>query len=232
MRFRTPKQSDKFVATKHHTMLLTSASPMQRIPAKSRFLPLLGIALIFMMAGCEKEPVAPPSLPDPAPDISYIDLKHRAITRGANGALLDLNNDKRPDIYFGVQLVGDPINKVDKNQWIIVSDSRTRLAVNTDDQVPALPNGFSIPVEDFDGYSWYESIESTLMERIDDVNGIIGWRGSWLGITKKYLPFQIGTATGLYNGWIELTVDAQQQQVTLHRAAVSTTAGKAIVAGK
>jgi hypothetical protein len=146
--------------------------------------------------------------------------------------LIDLNKDDRADVFFGVTLVGDPINKEDKFRFNIITSILTSIPVNNHEQTPVFRRGIKIPLNDFGMYNWYNASEITLMEKIISENGSILWVGNWLAANRNYLPIQIlGVNNQRFNGWVELTADAAGERLILHRAAISKVSEKEIVAG-
>ena len=90
---------------------------------------MLLIITVFS-AGCKKEHNTTPPPKDTSPEMAYTDLKDEEIQSNRGPFFLDINKDEYRDIFFGTQLVGDPINKIDKVQFLISSDILTSLPVN------------------------------------------------------------------------------------------------------
>lgn len=190
--------------------------------------------LVISIISCHKETTIPgdqkPPV-DPNPEMTYVELNDRVIEYGAPSEVLDINSDGAYDLIFGVLLVGDPIYKVDKYQFMVLASFYTNLPVNDYEQVPVLNKAQSIPVGDFNGFTWYNAPGVTLLEKNIFNNGNITWRGPFIGAVKSFLPFQIEKISGLYNGWVEITDDRMHERIILHRAALSKEAGKMIKAG-
>lgn len=192
------------------------------------------IIIIISLTSCRKTPITIPAplQPKPIVEMTYTNLNNREIKYQQSGATLDVNNDNRADLFFGVQLVGDQINAVDKRQFIVVSSINTFLAVNLNEQILPLSQNDSIKLENFNGSNWYNASEIILMERNEFATGTILWRGNWVDRGKRYMPFQIYKNDQRYNGWIELTADKEAEKIILHRMAISKEAEKNIIAGK
>lgn len=184
------------------------------------------------LIGCSKEPVEQePPAQTPPPEMRYTELNNRVIRYGAPGLVLDADSDGYMDLYFGVQLIGDPIRKEDKRQWIVSASFATSLPVNPSEQVPVLAHGDPLPVDDFGGYGWFNASEIVLIERVEHVSGSIRWQGLWLPAARNYLPFQVQLGSRRFNGWVELSADPSLQQIVLHRVALSKEAERGIRVG-
>jgi len=189
--------------------------------------------IIVILTACSKPAVEPPNIPEPGNNaqIRYTNLADRTIAFGRSPIVLDLNGDNQYDLFFSTQLVGDPIYQEDKKQFLATSHIDTYILVNFTEQFPVLALGQHIPLQDFNGYTWYNAASSVLMERIENINGNISWRGNWLTANKRYLPVQVHKNGQRFNGWIELTVDVNNQQITLHKMAIHTIPETPIRAG-
>jgi hypothetical protein len=192
---------------------------------------LIGTALFF---SCSKEPLVQPG-PTPPPPVNpamrYIDFQDYPVEYFNRALVMDLDEDGRFDAFFDVQLVGDPIAKVDKLQWLLVTDIHVRLAMNAQEESPVKKKSDILPVDDFEGYEWYGLTELNLFERVESVNGSITWRGNWKQAVKDYLPVQMLKNGKRYNGWIEVTADIPGQRMIVHRAAISKEPEKPVRAG-
>jgi hypothetical protein len=193
---------------------------------------LLAIVIMVAFISCKKDPINPVAPPPPKVEMIYTDLKDREIKYQQSGTTLDVNNDNRADLFFGVQLIGDHINAVDKRQYIILSSLSTALPVNINEQIMPLKEKEIIPLDNFNGNNWYGASEIILMERNEFATGLIIWRGNWVDHGKKFLPFQVFKNNQRYNGWVELTADKQGERLILHRMAISKEAEKEIKAGE
>lgn len=183
--------------------------------------------LIVLIASCGKEP------PKPAPspvEMSYIDLQDTVI-RFHNSAKFDMNGDGAWDVFFDTELVGDPIYKVDKMQWLIGSAFYANLPVNSNESIPVLQMEHQIPVKDFSGYSWYNASTICLTQKIIGYDDAY-WDGDWKTASHNFIPIQVLKNEARYNGWIEVSFDASQEILILHKAAISKEAGRDVIAGK
>lgn len=187
--------------------------------------------MLLSLNACRKpDHYAYPSLPNTV-EMEYMDLLDKKIKRNEPSAVLDLNKDGQYDLIFGVQLVGDALNQADKTQFNVSSSFYTNLPININEHIMPMDRLQNIPLDNFNAHEWYNVGHSTLVEKNEFVSGTIIWRGVWQEAIKKYLPFQV-TKNGLrYNGWVELSVDITNQQLVLHRAAISKQAEKEVKAG-
>lgn len=192
------------------------------------------IIVVISLTSCRKKTITVPTplQPKPIVEMNYTNLNNREIKYQQSGATLDVNNDNRADLFFGVHLVGDRIYAVDKRQFIVVSSINTSLAVNINEQIFPLSQSDSIKLENFNESNWYNASEIILMERNEFATGTILWRGNWVDRGKKYMPFQVYKNDQRFNGWVELTADKENEKIILHRMAISKQAEKDIIAGE
>ncbi|HSK14163.1 MAG TPA: hypothetical protein VK907_13175 [Phnomibacter sp.] len=211
--------------------LLTSVLPVgSTITGKANLLVLL-FAVLFT-ASCKKEKVIPPVHKPEEITYKYFDLKDHQIPWWGSNMAIDVNGDKKAELFFTKQLVGDAINKVDKRQWLITSNFYTYLPVNAMETIPVLEKDSNIPFSNFNGYNWYNASSIVLIERVEDIHGHFTWNGAWLNHQKKFLPFQVLEGHKRYNGWVEISTDQYAEQIILHRAAISNAPNVDIIAGK
>lgn len=192
------------------------------------------IVVVVSLTACRKTPITIPTplQPKPIVEMNYTNLNNREIKYQQSGASIDVNNDNRADLFFGVQLVGDRLYAVDKRQFIVVSSFTSSLAVNINEQIVPLNQSDSIKIDNFNGSNWYNGSEIILMERNEFATGTILWRGNWVDRGRKYMPFQIYKNDQRFNGWVELTADKENEKIILHRMAISKEAEKNIIAGE
>ncbi len=163
--------------------------------------------------------------------MDYINLHDSVIMYAHLPALFDFDADGFSDLKFGVTLVGDPVLHQDKRQFTVSSGIHSKLAVNASSYVPVMNKGDLIPIENFNGYEWWLVSSVLLVERVENAGGDIFWQGHWKGVVKKYLPFQMIKNDRRYNGWVELTVNTEQEKIVLHRLALCKEAEEEIAAG-
>lgn len=192
------------------------------------------IIVVVSLTACKKTPITIPTplQPKPIVEMNYTNLNNREIKYQQSGASIDVNNDNRADLFFGVQLVGDRLYAVDKRQFIVVSSFTSSLAVNINEQIIPLNQSDSIKIDNFNGSNWYNGSEIILMERNEFATGTILWRGNWVDRGRKYMPFQVYKNDQRFNGWVELTADKEAEKIILHRMAISKEAEKNIIAGE
>lgn len=187
--------------------------------------------LFTVLIACNKKPPVTPPQPEPVVEMEYIQLNNTHIQYQSPGLLIDLDKDNRPDVLLEVVRVGDNLLAVDKFQFNVITSSHTFLPVNINEHSPALERLATIPTTNFNGYTWWSSVEITLMEKSLFANGSVVWRGSWLDRNLRYLPVQLLTTNGKHNGWVEITEDRANDRLIVHRAAISRVPGKDIKAG-
>jgi hypothetical protein len=187
--------------------------------------------MFTVMLACRKTDLPAPA-PEPPAELRYLDLGDYAVQFGGAPRFVDLDQDGEDDMLFGYQLVGDPLYRVDKKQWLAVTDISTRLAVNGLEQSPMMRRQDLLPVESLPGYAWYGASSIILMERVEDLASRIQWNGSFRDANRHYLPVQ-KVRNGLrYNGWVEISADTARQRLILHRAAFARTGERPVMAGQ
>jgi len=70
-----------------------------------------------------------------------------------------------------------------------------------------------------------------LAEKIIEEAGLDHWEGNWKNASHKYLAIQLRKGDLRYNGWVELSFKTDTEELTLHRAAITTGPKKTITAG-
>jgi hypothetical protein len=81
------------------------------------------------------------------------------------------------------------------------------------------------------GYNWFNASSVMLAEKIIEEAGPDHWEGNWKNASHKYLAIQLRKDDLRYNGWVELSFKTDTEELTLHRAAITTEPGKTITAG-
>ncbi|MCF3110309.1 hypothetical protein LL912_16110 [Niabella sp. CC-SYL272] len=187
------------------------------------------LSAIAIAGSCNKKKDPPvPELPDAT--IQYTDLHNRTVAFGQKGSV-DADANGTEDLAFRTALVGDPINKEDKQQWRVQVYSTTRLPVNTDDRIPVMSPKQQVSVQDFNGYHWAEGVAALLTERVTNENDQVFWRGDWTTADHRFIPFRITRNGRTYAGWVEVSFNKNQEQLILHRAALSLKENQAIETG-
>ena len=164
--------------------------------------------------------------------MEYFNLNNREIKGDAPGFFLDVNHDSRTDLAFTTQLIGDPINQVDKLQFMISSNIQVNLPVNGSEEIPVMKSGDSIVLENFNGYQWFELSSIMLIQKIISLTAPPVWEGHWRNASHKYLPYQVIVNGKRQNGWVELSVDVPNEKIILHNAAISKEPEKILKAGE
>ena len=172
-------------------------------------------------------------LPNPvkAPEMHHIDLKDSVIAWN-KAAFFDFDGNGTKDIYFATVIVGDPVYQQDKWQWVITSSFYTNLPVNAEEKIPVLIKSASIPVQNFQGFSWYNASSVILAQKIIGVAGPVYWLGDWKNAVHQFIPFQVIRQEGLFNGWIEVSFETNEEKLVLHKAAISKEANRDTRAGE
>lgn len=182
--------------------------------------------LLVIIAGCAKDPIIQPGPQHPV--MFYKDLKNYEVSKG-HSLMLDMDNDGIAECSFSVQLVGDPIMKVDKLQYYVFSRIKRNLLNDQNDESPVLQQNDLIKAE-HPGYTWYELSSIVLTQKIISDGGDT-WIGAWKSADHNYLPFQVIKNGNKYHGWVELSMNTATEKLILHRSALSTEANKDVKAG-
>ncbi|RYG27288.1 MAG: hypothetical protein EOO01_41600 [Chitinophagaceae bacterium] len=165
----------------------------------------------------------------PHPPMQYMYLQNLEI--GANEYYhLDVDANGTPDFTFHTLLVGDPVLKQDRRQFLVGSKVETNLLNNPSDESPKLNKGDRIRLRE-SGYEWYEVSSIVLVEKVTSLHGKISWRGLWKEAAHHYLPLQVEKNGQVFLGWVEVSFNTATQKLILHKAAISTEGGKEIRAG-
>jgi hypothetical protein len=164
--------------------------------------------------------------------MKYFNLNDTPVRANQPGFVIDVNDDGRRDLAFSTLLVGDPLNQVDKLQFLAASNIKINLPVNASEQVPVMNQGDSIQLKDFNGYHWYELSSIVLDQKIMSAAAPAYWEGHWKNAVHKYLPYQVVMNNDLYNGWVELSIDLPGESILLHRVSISKEANRVISAGQ
>ncbi|MBS1654846.1 MAG: hypothetical protein JSU05_08380 [Bacteroidetes bacterium] len=190
-----------------------------------------GFFVLLMLSSCKKnKPYSNiPSLPEAK--MEYFDFKDREIKAGTLGFSIDINHDGRKDIAFSTLLVGDPINQVDKLQFLVQSNIKVNLPVNIGEEIPVMKVGDLIPIGDFSGYNWFELTSIILVQKVISFTNPPIWEGHWKNAVNRYIPFQIIESDKIYNGWIQISVDIVNEKLIIHRGAISQESNKTVKAG-
>lgn len=194
--------------------------------------------LLFALVSCSKkdaisttpEPL-PPVNEVPTPAMHYTDLSGKNITY-RRSLVLDLNNDGNTDLWFYTQLVGDSQTQQNRIHYMVTSSQYCDLLIDTlTEQTPRFGLGQEIPVAAPEKLNWYNIVAVTLMRKVTSSHAPVRWEGNWTNSGHQFLPFQVRTAKGVHNGWIEMTADAETESLTFYRYAISVQPNVAIKAG-
>lgn len=186
--------------------------------AMFRFSIFLFTGAVTLFTACKKSSSPPEN--QPSERMVYFDLNNKQIRYGQPAYLLDCNGDGRKDLVFGVQIVGDPINQVDKYEFSVGADAMTRLPLNAVSEMPVCDRGFVIPAFDFSDYSWYQANAVVMMRKIVKDAFPDRWEGLWKNAQHKYIPFQVMRNNNHYNGYVEISTDLANEQIILHGGAI------------
>jgi len=191
---------------------------------------LASLAIIISFTSCKKEEVVKPPV-EQQPEMEYFDLNNREIRANHPGFLFDVNSDGRNDLAFTTLLVGDPIEEMDKLQFLILTNIGVNLPVNSKEEIPVLGKGDQIITESSGSYQWFDLASIMLVQKNTSLMQDPFWTGHWKNALNKYLPYQMIVDGKKYNGWIELSVDIIQEKIVLHKAAISKVANVNVKAG-
>ncbi|RFS20530.1 hypothetical protein DVR12_18360 [Chitinophaga silvatica] len=188
----------------------------------------LGILLILV--SCRKKEVVKPS-PDVYPLMQYFDLKDSVVQAGKY-CLLDLDNDKEYDVVFSTLLVGDPIQKVDKSQWLAGTSLKASLLIGSAEELPVFRLLDSIPIANLPAHTWYNAAASVIAQKIMPLSGDDYWEGEWKSANHQFIGIQLLRNQHKINGWIEISFNQATEKLILHRAAICQTPDVTVYAGK
>lgn len=188
------------------------------------------LAMIFcslaILSACKKTKDILPITPS---IMKYTNL-HDSVVSFNKSASFDLDGDGEKDVRFATLLVGDPIAKQDKMQWYVASFFHSSLPVNNEEKIPVLNNADNIPIGNFSGYNWYNASAIVLAQKIITEQTTY-WEGDWKDVNHRFIPLQVKKNNALYNGWVEISFNKEQEQIILHKAAISNNPNQNIKAG-
>ena len=193
---------------------------------------LFSVIIALSVVSCKKDNQHPGTPPTPPLEMEYLNLNNREINRNTPGFSIDVNHDGRKDLAFTTLLVGDPVNQVDKLQFLISSNIEVNLPVNGSEEIPIMNRGESIAIGNFNGYQWFELSSILLVQKIISFIVPPVWEGHWKNAVYKYLPYQVVVNGKRYNGWVELSVDIAGEKILLHKAAISKEPNKIVKVGE
>lgn len=192
---------------------------------------LLTLALgLFLLSSCEKSPVGEEPPVDNHPRMRYTDLQNFEVNPGTFKRV-DLDGNGTNDLLFKTLLVGDALGQRDRLQFYAHTGIGIYQPVNELEEVPQLSTGEAVKGQ-FPGYTWYEITAIVLAEKITPVSGNYYWVGAWKTASHKFLPVMVERGGQAYYGWVELSFDTATEKMILHRAAISTEAGREVIAGR
>jgi hypothetical protein len=181
-----------------------------------------------LATSCRKEDTPPPV---DQPKMIYTDLQNREL-KFQQAASIDLNHDELADIGFATWFIGDPIEQEDETLFFASSYEHSNVLINEANTAHPFNQGDTIPLNDPPGYNWYPVMQVEMALKNTPTIGQPYWEGAWKQVSHKYLAVQVVVANKRYNGWVELSFDTAGEKLILHKAAISTIAEKAVIAGK
>ncbi|MGN6165332.1 MAG: hypothetical protein ACTHOF_12400 [Flavisolibacter sp.] len=188
------------------------------------------MALAFAaIVGCKKD--HPQPINEHHPSMVYKNFADSSIAFG-KGASFDLDDNGEKDILFSTQLVGDPIEQKDKEQWMVTTSFNANLPVNNTENIPVLGYLDRIPVNAFLGYTWYNASSILLSQKTITMTLPAYWEGQWKDVSHRFIAIQLQKLDGLYNGWIEVSFSMAGERLILHKAAICKEPNKNVLAGK
>ena len=193
---------------------------------------LLTLAGFALLLSCNKDKDhlnTVPSDPKP-PQMHYIDLQNREVS-SQQGQLVDINSDGQNDFLFATRSIGDPIEIVDKIRFSVFSGIYSSLFVGNQNNSPVLNEGDKINGQTKLPYEWFIVSEVELAEKVIGMDHPPFWRGDWKDVDHKFLAVQITKEGKLFHGWIELSIDKNNEKLILHKAAICKEENKEIKAG-
>lgn len=191
----------------------------------NKLLSFLLVTVLF--AACDKEDLPEPA---PTPTMRYTDLQNTEITAGTYKRV-DLDGDGRNDVLFNTLLLGDAIGQRDRLQFYANTSIDTYQPVNDHEESPILAKDAPITFQ-YPDFTWYDITAIVLAEKVMLVSGETYWDGLWKSASHKYLPVQVKKNGQSFLGWVEMSFDKTAEKLILHKAAISTVAGREIKAGE
>ena len=158
--------------------------------------------------------------PLPESRMDYTDLQNREVKFNKNQRI-DLDKNGTNDFTFGTIHVGDPLLGIDRIQFFAGSGNYSFLIIDNAEESAILNKGDRVSFTPPAGHQWFNIAFTVLTEKIIPENDPAYWQGPWTNITHRYLAVQIERDGKRYNGWIELSVDKNQEKLILHRGAIS-----------
>jgi hypothetical protein len=163
------------------------------------------------------------------PVMKYTNLNDEEVNE-KNYKALDIDNDGQIDLAFNTPLVGDPLNNRAILEFLIMpSRNRTLLLVNDEPEVPVLKKGDQIGAS-FAGSKWSPNAYVPLVQKFLEQNGSY-WYGNWHHVSHQYLGIEVIVNSEPYFGWIELSMNTDEEKLVLHKMAISTEANVPVTAG-
>jgi hypothetical protein len=188
------------------------------------------LGFILMMAVACKKPLPEPPV-QPHPSMLIKDLADSSVAFG-RFASFDLDDNGEKDVLFSTQLVGDPVEQKDKNQWMVTTSFNANLPVNSTERIPVLRYLDNIPLNNFSGYAWYNASSILLSQKTITMTAPPFWEGDFKEASHHFVAIQLKKQDGLYNGWIEVSFSTTNEKLILHKAAICKEPNKSIIAGK
>lgn len=185
----------------------------------------LWIAVVVAVACMKKGAIE--EIPHPAMTYTYLNEMELGDKDYFN---LDIDANGTVDFTFSTRLVGDPVLKQDRLQFLIGSKIESNLLNSDNDDCPRLRKGDQIGTM-HEGFNWYELSSILLTEKVNTMEGTNWWRGVWTDADHSFLPVQLSKGAKVYHGWIEVSFNRLKEKLVLHKAAISTEGNKQIRAG-
>ncbi len=187
---------------------------------------LMCAGVVFTFRGCKKEGSL---VAEPKPEMIY--TEHGLLITGKTMTSIDLDGDGIRDLNFQVQPVSDPSLKVERKQFNVYSRIHSALLNDRMDQSPVLTTEERIR-PNHPGFDWWEIAAVVLAEKITLLNGSTYWKGDNMNENKYYLPVRIAQQRNFHYGWLEFSIDKENETLVIHRSGIAKEAGKVVVAGK
>jgi hypothetical protein len=179
----------------------------------------------FAAVACMKKAVTETSQP-----LMHYTYLNNLEVRATEYSHLDIDGNGTVDFTFHTQLVGDPVLKQDRRQFLVGSKVETNLSTDSNDDSPKLNKGDRIGLQ-MEGNNWYEISSVVLSEKVTPLVGDVFWKGTWQDANHHYLPVQLVKGGKLFHGWIEISFDTTGEKIILHKAAICTESNVEIKAG-
>ncbi len=188
---------------------------------------LVWLLVLALALSCKKNDIENPHVPF----MKYTDLNDQVISVGGR-VILDINNDGMRDFRFSETEIASPPQQAMIHDFYVFTYEYAYTLTDADEFTSALQRGKVIKTAEPENLEWANVSQVSLVRNKKYNNGTNVWSGNWKNVQHKFLPIQITIDGKRHNGWVELSMDIEQQKLTLHQAAWSVLPGVDVLAGR